>query len=79
MSYKQTVAPNRYDADWMNLEFSRVEKGLKVFDVVHLVETHVEPTKPRSGDIRFADGSDWDPGSGQGIYAFYGGVWNFLG
>ena len=30
--------------------------------------THEEPARPRAGDIRFADGSDWNPGSGQGIY-----------
>ena len=30
--------------------------------------THEEPSRPRAGDIRFADGSDWNPGSGQGIY-----------
>ena len=35
-----------------------------------LERTHVAPEKPRGGDIRYADGSDWDPGSGEGIYFF---------
>jgi len=27
--------------------------------------------KPRAGDIRYADGSDWNPGgTGEGIYFF---------
>ena len=33
--------------------------------------THVEPEKPRGGDIVYADGTDWDPGgTGEGIYFF---------
>ena len=31
---------------------------------------HVEPERPRGGDIVYADGTDWDPGSGEGIYFF---------
>ena len=45
----------------------------------HLDETHVAPTKPRTGDIRLADGTDWDPGTGQGVYAYYNSAWNKLG
>ena len=36
-----------------------------------LERTHVAPDKPRGGDIRYADGTDWNPGStGEGIYFF---------
>ena len=36
-----------------------------------LERTHIPPDKPRGGDIRYADGSNWDPGgTGEGIY-FY--------
>ena len=35
-----------------------------------LERTHVAPKRPRGGDIRYADGSDWNPGSGEGIYFF---------
>ena len=31
---------------------------------------HVEPERPRGGDIVYADGTNWDPGSGEGIYFF---------
>ncbi len=37
------------------------------------------PSKPRSGMIRYADGTDWNPGSGEGFYGYYGGAWHFLG
>tara|TARA_R100000656_G_scaffold61647_1_gene47621 strand:- start:89 stop:373 length:285 start_codon:yes stop_codon:yes gene_type:complete len=35
-----------------------------------LERTHEAPTRPRGGDIRYADGSNWNPGSGEGIYFF---------
>ena len=35
-----------------------------------LEHTNVAPDKPRLGDIRYADGSNWNPGSGEGIYFF---------
>ena len=35
-----------------------------------LERTNVAPTRPREGDIRYADGTNWNPGSGEGIYFF---------
>jgi hypothetical protein len=50
-----------------------------VLDLVrdgHLDVTTVEPVKPQQGNIRYADGTSWNPGSGEGIY-FYNssGAW----
>lgn len=42
-------------------------------------ELHVEPSKPRSGLTVLADGTDWDPGSGAGVYTYYGAAWHKLG
>lgn len=42
-------------------------------------ETHVEPSKPREGDERFADGTNWNPGSGKGKYIYYSASWHFMG
>ncbi len=36
------------------------------------------PAKPRTADIAFADGSSWNPGAGEGLYCYYGGIWNKL-
>ena len=38
--------------------------------IFRLERTHVAPTRPRGGDVRYADGSNWNPGSGEGIYFF---------
>jgi hypothetical protein len=46
--------------------------------VMRLEETNTAPTKPRDGDIRYADGSNWNPGAGVGIYWFDGSSWNKL-
>lgn len=34
-----------------------------------------EPAKYANGDIVYADGSNWDPGSGAGFYGREGGAW----
>ena len=45
---------------------------------LRLEQTNVEPEKPRDGDIRYADGTNWNPGSGVGIYAYIGTAWTKL-
>lgn len=46
----------------------------------HLDKTTVAPTKPRDGDIRYADGTLWNPGGGgEGAYMYYNSAWNRLG
>lgn len=36
---------------------------------------NVEPTNKRDGMIRYADGTDWNPGSGEGFYGYENGAW----
>ena len=45
---------------------------------LRLEQTNVAPVKPRDGDIRYADGTNWNPGSGVGVYAYIGGAWTKL-
>lgn len=56
-----------------------IEMAINLLAAGHLDETHVAPVKPRNGDIRLADGTNWNPGSGQGVYAYYNSTWNKLG
>lgn len=44
-----------------------------------LQEYHAAPTKLRLGLTVLADGTDWNPGSGQGVYTYYAGAWHKLG
>lgn len=48
-------------------------------ELLRLSELNAAPARPREGMIAFADGTNWNPGSGQGIYAYHGGAWNLLG
>lgn len=40
---------------------------------------HVEPTKVREGLTVGADGTDWNPGAGEGVYTYYAAAWHKLG
>ena len=37
------------------------------------------PDKPRDGMVVKADGTNWNPGSGEGFYGYYASAWAFLG
>jgi len=60
-------------------EFIKIQNTLNALIAGHIDMTHVAPTKPRNGDIRLADGTNWNPGSGQGFYGYYNSAWNKLG
>lgn len=60
-------------------ELEKIRIAVDMLALGHLDKTHVAPAKPREGDIRLADGTDWNPGSGAGFYGYYGGSWVKLG
>ncbi len=66
-------------SNWAYMEFSQIEQALAEPEAPIFREWHAEPTRPRDGMTVFADGSDWNPGSGQGIYTYYAVAWHKLG
>lgn len=56
-------------------EFRRIEAVLEFIMNGYLEVQHVEPEKNREGRVVFADGVDWNPGSGAGLYEYRGGTW----
>lgn len=60
-------------------ELQKIAGAISALAAGHLDKTYVAPTKPREGDIRLSDGTSWNPGSGAGVYAYYGAAWHFLG
>lgn len=40
---------------------------------------NVAPLKPREGMLTGADGVNWNPGAGKGVYCYYTGAWRLLG
>jgi len=57
-------------SDYLFRELNRLSDVVFNLDVMSLGQTNVQPQKPRDGDIRYADGTNWNPGSGQGVYIY---------
>ena len=77
--YQRTSLPSEYEQERLQEEFERVEQAFLLQDFVRLKELNVQPTKPRSGLTVLADGVNWNPGAGQGVYTYYAGAWHKLG
>ena len=56
------------------IKIQQVIEQINIFEVYH-----VEPTKPQDGMVVYADGTDWNPSSGEGLYVYYNSGWNSLG
>lgn len=78
-------APNDPPADpaqlqrYLREEMAKIAACVGTLAAGHLDKTYAPPAKPRDGDWRYADGTTWNPGSGQGFYYFNGVAWSFLG
>jgi len=70
IQYIPQEPPEEYQWKWLHDELQRLSRVVAVLAAGYLPPTHVAPSNPRAGDIRYADGSDWNPGSGEGIYFF---------
>ncbi len=50
-----------------------IHQAIQSTETLDLRESHREPERPRNGLVVFADGTDWNPGSGRGLYVYDGG------
>lgn len=66
------------DNPLVQAELQRVAQILIELNEHIWVEEFAEPSKPRQGMVRYADGTTWNPGSGAGMYLYNGATWNFL-
>jgi hypothetical protein len=63
-------------------ETSRIQRALNDPEPFLRMEVlHVEPTRVWAGMVVYADGTDWDPGSGEGLYRrnVANSAWVFVG
>ena len=56
-------------------ELKRLGSILLNQSIFRLEPVHAEPARPRKGEIRYADGTNWNPGAGEGIYWYNGTAW----
>lgn len=47
-------------------------------DSITLTKTHEAPERVEEGMVVYADGTDWNPGSGEGIYKYQSGAWSLI-
>ena len=71
------VAPDQLP-DYLFSELNKLGDVVFNLDTFRLEPTFVAPPKKRDGDIRYADGTKWNPSGGEGIYAFFNNTWNKL-
>ncbi len=65
--------------DYLYNEFQKLAASFLGVENILLEEMNEEPSKPRTGMIVLADGTNWNPGSGAGFYGYHSSSWNKLG
>lgn len=80
MSYQPTAIPNDAPAglrSWLAAQLREIANALEAPDVmrIRLTVLNAEPAKYANGDVVMADGSNWNPGAGAGVYARVSGAW----
>ena len=71
--------PRMTGFDWLEGELRRIAEAMsRGSDALRLSQTTVEPSKPQEGEIRQADGVNWDPGRGAGTYVYREGTWQLM-
>ena len=65
---------------YLQSELDRISAVIGNLADGHFDKSNVEPTKPRAGDVRYADGTNFNPGSaGEGLYVYLSnGAWSKL-
>jgi len=71
----------RYSPNYSGQDANVAQELLTISQVLNAVAENIvdvsyhPPDKPRKGMTRYADGTEWDPGAGGGLYYYTGSVW----
>ncbi len=80
--YSPAPVPNKPEdlPAYLREEFARMSAIINNIADGHFDTTNVAPDKPRAGDVRYADGTNFNPGSGgEGLYIYLStGAWSKL-
>jgi hypothetical protein len=63
--------------DWANREVQRISNAFFISAQTTIPVLNAEPSKPQTGQLVLADGTNWNPGSGRGLY-YYDSGWVFI-
>ncbi len=75
MSYQPSIVPGGAWRAWLAGELRSIASAINEPEFIKLTELNAEPEKLENGMIVNADGTNWNPGSGAGIYARIAGAW----
>ena len=83
MSIRYTKAPVPSSSEelssYLQSELSKISEVISNIADGHIEVSNVAIAKPRAGDVRYADGTNWNPGSGEGVYIYLStGAWSKL-
>ena len=81
-TYQPAQVPDKAEQlpDFLRRETLALKQSLEQAQpVVSLDVLHAPPKRYKAGDIVFADGVLWNPGSGEGVYVRKSASWGFLG
>lgn len=83
IQYSPDQAPTEADnlPRYIYSELLKIQASISALSAGHLDKTYVAPTKPREGDIRYADGTSWKPNGtgGAGVWYYNGTTWIQMG
>lgn len=66
--------------NWAYQEFLKISGLMALIESGGvMMEFTSAPSKPRERQVVFADGTNWNPGNGKGVYCYYNSAWHFLG
>ncbi len=72
--------PGQVDDQIVGQELQKIAQAIDTPDqFLTLEKLYAAPTKYRDGTIIYADGTTFNPGSGEGLYVRYAAAWHFLG
>ncbi len=75
--YTPNTVPDNLDdlKQFLQEEFKSVSSASNNQADGHADKVYAEPPKPRTGDKRYADGTNWNPGQGENLYYYDGTNW----
>ena len=75
--YTPSIVPDSLEdlKKFLQDEFKLVAAASNNLADGHIKKSHVAPAKPRAGDKRYADGTNWNPGQGENLYYYDGTNW----
>lgn len=71
--------PAEYSPGFIAEELQKISFAIDTLSLGQYEVQYTAPDKPRQGRVVYADGTTWNPGSGEGLYLYTsGGTWSKL-